>query len=291
MSSSPSLENEKAKHCEHYPYIHANIITTGCCQGIYNCKKCHDETQDHKFGNVTQMQCQFCNETVPFAQTCSHCHAQVCDYICVECTILSDVSTCFHCDKCAMCWNFPMTFPDSVVHREKFHCDRCQICAWKDSHICHPENENGQCCICHQHWKAENIFKNPIVHGYLCGHFMHLNCFNDNNPLSPFHHHEKNFFDQCPCCFKSMMKYDYVELNEYFDQVVKHVIDDGIIDPLDMENGQVDIICNDCGKQSFQVPYRFLYHACQHCQSCNTVIEKYSESISLDLQNISDQIS
>ena len=271
------------EHCIHYPEIHANIITQckQCPQKTFACKKCHDEKQDHpldKSQPLQNMQCTFCDHIGPVGFSCAQCKQKVCVYFCTLCHLISDNEQCFHCDPCGICWN-GKTMPQ---HR---HCETCDICVFSEHHQCQVQNTNGNCCVCHESWKHD--FGNSIVHGGVCGHFMHNQCFYKSILPNPFRPDQQNYFEKCPCCHKSMRLYDHEKINEHLNEMVAHLVSKELLTWNELKNIQVNIECNDCEKKSENVPYRLFYHGCEHCHSCNTSILKYHGDISEDLLQLS----
>ena len=272
---------EKTNHCDHYPDIHAQVIIHG---NEYGCKKCYYEKEKkNDFEKITEMKCDFCLKIGPFQKHCQHCEKQVGNYICLECNILSDQDHCFHCNDCQFCW----IKKDDSFH----HCEQCQICVFGEKHICTEENRDGMCALCQKPWKeSDSFFIKSIVHGQLCGHFMHRSCYEESD------HGYK--IPICPLCDKSMDQFNHEQLNAFFEAFAKHFQlilyqkqnNLPITIPEEAEQSQVfpceklaehdeyydnlvvEIFCNDCRQCSENIKYRFINHACTHCRSCNTKV-------------------
>jgi len=233
------------------------------------------------------MRCTLCDHHVgPVGYQCEKCQRKVCDYFCKHCHLISDNDRCFHCDQCGICWN-GKTFSKTDTNLN-YHCEKCQICVSSKTHICQPENENGKCCICHESWK--HGFKLAVIHGQMCGHFMHHQCFDSLKTMNPLREDGSNFFEKCPCCEKSMILNIHDDLDLYFKEMFQNLIAKELISLEVANNIQVDIHCNDCLQSSEKVPFRLFYHQCPHCRSCNTKISKYHGEIPEDLLELSSLV-
>jgi len=69
----------------------------------------------------------------------------------------------------------------------------------------------------------------------------------------------------CPLCKKSL--FDMKSVWQRIDSLIQHDLM-----PPEFSKVTVDILCNDCNKQSMAVKYHFQYNKCSHCGSYNTNI-------------------
>ena len=236
-----------SSNCKHYQ--RNCMILSPCCNKWFHCRLCHNEDNDHEIDRylISKILCKKCLKIQNASNKCINCGIEFAEYYCNICKLWKSLDTdSFHCEKCNLCW--------LGKKNEFIHCDNCNTCLKKtafDSHTCIKDSIKNICPICN-----EKMFGNtyPVI-PLKCGHYMHLDCFNE---------YSKNEY-KCPLCKKSI----YDKLDALWDQI-----------DIEMENSQMPnefknwishIICNDCEIKSF-VSYHFLYHKCKTCNGYNTNI-------------------
>ena len=118
--------------CSHYK--NQVRIKTNCCQKVFSCKICHDNSSDHKVksSDITRIICNRCDTEQGVSNFCVNCNKDFGSLYCDKCKIwdYTDLEV-FHCDKCNIC---------RVGDKSKyFHCDNCDIgmsICLKDNHKC-----------------------------------------------------------------------------------------------------------------------------------------------------------
>ncbi|XP_006291570.2 E3 ubiquitin-protein ligase MIEL1 isoform X1 [Capsella rubella] len=239
--------------CEHYR--RRCTIRAPCCNLIFPCRHCHNETanslpdpkerHDLVRKNVKQVVCSICQTEQEVAQFCSNCGVCMGDYFCDLCKFFDDDTSKkqFHCDDCGIC---------RVGGRDKFfHCQNCGACYstdLRDKHSCIENSTKNSCPVCYEY-----LFDSvKVAHVLSCGHTMHMDCFNpmiNNNQY------------RCPICSKSMV--DMSSSWQLLDLEIS-------LTKMPVEyNFEVAILCNDCNKGS-KVMFHILGHKCEHCGSYNT---------------------
>ncbi|AYV83817.1 MAG: CHY zinc finger family protein [Hyperionvirus sp.] len=229
------------KECKHYN----NSITlfAACCQKYYDCKRCHNEVNDHVLTGETKIRCDVCLLDQPIAQTCLKCNINLGAYFCEKCIIFeNDLNRkLFHCDQCEIC---------RVGGRENFfHCDECSCCLSiniKSDHKCVQQKLKQNCPVC-----LEYLYTSTIPsHSFACGHPMHVTCLQEYLKQSY----------KCPTCRKSLFPIDSTFLEQ---EILATPMPD------EYKDKKVNIICNDCGSKS-QTSFHIFGHKCQKCNSFNT---------------------
>ncbi|XP_002965961.2 probable E3 ubiquitin-protein ligase RZFP34 [Selaginella moellendorffii] len=241
--------------CAHYR--RRCLIRAPCCNGIFNCRHCHNEAMNaneadpskrhdlprHK---VERVICSLCGLEQDVHQVCSGCGVSMGDYYCSICRFFDDdVSKGqFHCDSCGIC---------RVGGQEKFfHCDKCGCCyavALQKGHSCVENSMHHNCPVCFD-YLFDSISDITVLR---CGHTIHSECLREMTLHAQF---------SCPVCSKSVC--DMSSAWERLDQEIA-----ATPMPDAYRNKLVWILCNDCGGSS-EVPFHIVAHKCLHCYSYNT---------------------
>jgi len=235
--------------CAHY---HRKCkFVTPCCNGVYRCRFCHDEEQDHalKREDVTVVECCKCGERQGVTEFCQKCNLKFGKYFCYECKLYDDEDKQqFHCQGCGIC---------RVGGRDNyFHCHRCDMCLpnhLQGAHKCVEKVSRSNCPVCQEDIHTSRIPSQIPP----CNHLIHKNCFDEM--LSNGHY-------ACPVCGVSM-----INMNEIW-KIYDQDIEDTPM-PEDYYNLYAHIQCRDCSQSSLSI-FHILGIKCVECGSYNTVREK-----------------
>lgn len=239
--------------CKHYN--RGCSIVSPCCQKIFGCRLCHDETiglpptpfdeiHDINRHNIKEVICLSCNKQQQISQYCIGCGKCFGEYYCDVCNFFdNDVEKgIYHCDKCGIC--------RVNNNKEYYHCDNCDQCLsieMQDKHVC-TSIKDELCPVCSEeiHKTVRKIIKNK------CNHWIHIDCMTEMLKSNNY---------RCPLCSKSMI--DLTEHNNYLDfQISMH--------PMPEEcNKIVDILCHECNMKS-NVNFHFYGNKCTNCGTYNT---------------------
>lgn len=235
--------------CNHYN--NSVSIFTECCQKVYSCKICHDNSSNHllKPEDVKKIICNNCNTKQDVNNNCIKCFEKYGTYHCEKCKIWDNTNIdIFHCDKCNLC---------RIGDKSKyFHCDNCDICmslCLKDNHKC-TNLRKSKCPICQE--IIFNSKKSVLV--LECNHIIHKDC------LQKYILSGNTLILTCGICKKSI--FNTKEKTEYLDEILRNNV---------MPNKYMDwiteILCNDCLVKS-KTKYHFMLHKCSNCTSYNTTV-------------------
>jgi len=235
--------------CKHYK--RKCKFVTPCCDGLYRCRFCHDEEQDHTLrrDDVTQVECSRCNHRQEVRETCRKCGLKFGEYFCYECKLYDDEDKQqFHCTGCGIC---------RVGGRENyFHCDRCDMCLpnhLENKHKCVEKVSRSNCPVC-----MEDIHTSRIPSQIPpCNHLIHKTCFEEM--LSSGHY-------ACPVCGVSMM--DMTDVWKLYDKEIQETPM-----PSEYEDMYAAIQCKDCSNSSL-AKFHVLGMKCGACGGYNTVRDK-----------------
>lgn len=129
-------------------------------------------------------------------------------------------------------------------------CNSCMSLSLFNKHKCRQRSLEANCPVCHEY-----LFDSSSpVKELRCGHFMHSGCFASY----------KNYAYTCPMCFKSMG-----DMGVYFEMLDALMAAEEPL-PGHYRNMRQRVHCNDCGKETDNTPFHFVYHKCGACRSYNT---------------------
>jgi len=234
------------------PHYHRKCkFVTPCCDGVYRCRFCHDEEQNHtlKREDVTVVECCQCGERQDVVEFCRKCNLQFGKYFCYECKLYDDEDKQqFHCQGCGIC---------RVGGRKNyFHCHRCDMCLpnhLQGAHKCVEKVSRSNCPVCQEDIHTSRIPSQIPP----CNHLIHKNCFDEM--LSNGHY-------ACPVCGISMINME--EIWKIYD---KDIAETPM--PEDYDNLCARIQCRDCSTASIS-PFHIVGIKCGECGSYNTVRDK-----------------
>jgi len=235
--------------CQHYR--RKCKFVTPCCDGLYRCRFCHDEEQNHTLrrDDVTQVECSQCGERQPVQANCQKCGLQFGQYFCFDCKLYDDEDKQqFHCSGCGIC---------RVGGRSNyFHCHRCDMCLpnhLEGAHKCVEKVSRSNCPVCQEDIHTSRIPSQIPP----CNHLIHKTCFDEM--LSNGHY-------ACPLCGVSMM--DMTDVWKIYDKEITET-------PMPDEYQELyaAIQCRDCFKPSLS-RFHILGMKCIECGSYNTVRDK-----------------
>jgi len=235
--------------CPHYK--RKCKFVTPCCNGVYRCRFCHDEDQNHtlKREDVTMVECSQCGERQGVTEYCRKCNLKFGKYFCYECKLYDDEDKQqFHCKGCGIC---------RVGGRSNyFHCHRCDMCLpnhLQGAHKCVEKVSRSNCPVCQEDIHTSRIPSQIPP----CNHLIHKTCFDDM--LSNGHY-------ACPVCGISMIPMS--EIWKIYDKEIEET-------PMPDEymNLFANILCRDCSQSSLS-PFHILGIKCGECGSYNTTREK-----------------
>ncbi|GMP50246.1 hypothetical protein CsSME_00016943 [Camellia sinensis var. sinensis] len=221
--------------CSHYR--RRCKIRAPCCDEIFDCRHCHNESK---------VICSLCHTEQDVQQNCIQCGVCMGKYYCSKCKFFDDdvSKNQYHCDKCGIC--------RTGGKENFFHCNKCGCCysrLMKDSHICIEKAMHHNCPVCFEYLfeTTKDITVLP------CGHTIHLQCVKEL---------EQHFQYSCPVCSKS-----YCDMSQVWQRLDHEVA----LTPMPQlyKNKMVWILCNDCGETS-EVNFHIVAHKCVKCNSYNT---------------------
>jgi len=258
--------------CQHYR--RKCKFVTPCCNGLYRCRFCHDEEQNHTLrrDDVSLVECSQCGTRQEVRDSCSTCGLKFGQYFCFDCKLYDDEDKQqFHCTGCGIC---------RVGGRENyFHCHRCDMCLpnhLQDNHKCVEKVSRSNCPVCQEDIHTSRIPSQIPP----CNHLIHKTCFDDM--LTNGHY-------ACPVCGVSMM--DMTDVWKIYDREIEET-------PMPEEYQQLcaAIQCRDCSKPGLAA-FHILGMKCPdaNCGSYNTVRDKgplvrrggapaTSETVNLELE-------
>ena len=222
-----------------------------CCKKYYDCKRCHNDAEDHEVNadTIDKIKCDVCNVEQPPSNKCTGCGIEFGTYACMVCKIFESNSgkRSYHCDGCKIC---------RVIgsgSESNFHCEVCDCCfpiETKEGHKCKTNLLNNNCPIC-----LEYLYTS-MESTYLmkCGHTIHGSCLKEYTISGNY---------KCPTCRKSIG--DMQSLFEFLDREIE-------LTPMPDEYKEVPIriLCNDCGVQS-ETFFHVVALKCKNCGSYNTM--------------------
>jgi len=247
----PSQEsgNDDKYRCPHYK--RKCRFVTPCCGGVYRCRFCHDEEQDHPLRreDVNVVECSACGTRQGVTEFCSNCGIKFGMYFCYECKLYDDEDKQqFHCQGCGIC---------RVGGRANyFHCDRCDMCLpnhLEGAHKCVEKVSRGNCPVCQEDIHTSRIPSQIPP----CNHLIHKNCFDDM--LNNGHY-------ACPVCGVSMIPMK--EIWKIYDKDIEETPM-----PEEYRDLYANIKCRDCLQTSL-ASFHILGIKCNECGSYNTVRDK-----------------
>ncbi|KAI7746224.1 hypothetical protein M8C21_032874, partial [Ambrosia artemisiifolia] len=220
-------------------------LVASCCNKLYTCRHCHDDTTDHIMDRkaTTMMMCMKCLIVQPVGPTCStvSCNnLSMARYYCSICKFFDDEREIYHCPHCGIC-----RVGRGLGH-DYFHCMNCNACL-STSHVAHTCISN---CLkmCHEYMFTSTRH----LKGLPCGHVMHSSCFQAYTCC----------YYTCPICNKSLQ-----DMKVYYRMLDSMLAEEEI--PEEYLGRTKDIFCIDCEKEG-SAPSHWLYHKCAHCESYNT---------------------
>merc|ERR1711971_395348 len=90
--------------CKHYK--RKCMFVTPCCNGLYRCRFCHDEAEDHTLTreDVVTVECCDCKVRQGVNENCINCGLKFGQYFCFDCKLYDDEDKQqFHCTGCGIC--------------------------------------------------------------------------------------------------------------------------------------------------------------------------------------------
>jgi len=224
--------------CKYYNNNNLTIYAE-CCNKYVCCRKCHNNTEDHKI-KIYKIKCKVCNKIQDKSNKCINCNTKFAEYYCKKCNVWADLDRHIeHCDKCNNC---------IVSSKGTYHCDKCNICIPKNmqkNHICF---DIQNCAICFEKLEENILFLD-------CSHILHRKCYEKYVETCC-----KNYIFNCPICRKTAIGRDIT--NETIEKMKPYF-------PLSTQ--RKDIRCNDCSKDS-NVKYIPKFNMCKYCKSYNTYV-------------------
>jgi len=232
--------------CQHYR--RKCKFVTPCCNGLYRCRFCHDEEENHTLrrDDVSMVECSQCEMRQEVRENCSNCGLKFGQYFCFDCKLYDDEDKQqFHCTGCGIC---------RVGGRDNyFHCHRCDMCLpnhLQGAHKCVEKVSRSNCPVCQEDIHTSRIPSQIPP----CNHLIHKTCFDEM--LTNGHY-------ACPVCGVSMM--DMTDVWKIYDREIVET---------PMPNEYLDmcaaIQCRDCSKPSLSL-FHILGMKCGECGSYNTV--------------------
>jgi len=247
-----SLEETKANlGCSHYK--RKCKLMAPCCQKTYNCRFCHDESEENHTMDrkaVEQVECLGCCLLQPLA---SQCKDEVCGlvfgsaYFCLICKLFDDTQKGqFHCDGCGIC---------RAGGRDSFeHCDTCGLCLpINKPHKCISGSSKTNCPVC-----MEDIHTSRVgAHVPPCSHLLHNTCYVQM---------VSNGLYACPTCGLSMQ-----DMSRVWKDIDRDVAETPM--PREYQGLFRNILCRDCNTSSM-APFHVVGMKCVPCGSYNTTLDK-----------------
>ncbi len=232
------------------------LLEAPCCEKLFPCRFCHDESQDHKIDRyvIENIACISCREVQPVAKECRKCNQEMAHYFCKKCNFFDNDTTkdIFHCDKCNICRIGKST--------DYIHCDKCNACwhiSLENNHKCIENSLDSNCPICNEYL----FFSVTPVMLAVCGHPIHVECYEKYIKV--------NY--TCPICSKSLcdMSSNISRVDEFMENSQM---------PEEFQHMKSNIICCDC-EEHCTVPFHFSYHKCINCGSYNTKVKSTESDV------------
>ncbi|KAL4584008.1 hypothetical protein LXL04_008597 [Taraxacum kok-saghyz] len=222
--------------CQHYKR-NCKVVAS-CCNKLFSCSRCHDETADHLMDRkaTTMMMCMKCLITQPVGPTCStvSCNnLSMARYYCSICKLFDDERQIYHCPYCNLCR------VGEGLGIDYFHCMNCNACMSQSLsvHICKENCLEDNCPICHKY-----IFTSSSpIKALPCGHIMHSSCFMEYTC--------SNY--TCPTCSKSLGN-----MQAYFAMLDAMLAEETIPEE-DSGRTQTLMALSDC-RDMFEVPLNIM---------------------------------
>lgn len=174
--------------CKHY--LRSCKLRHPATGQLFTCRLCCEEVRSshkHAYGSipvldrhaVKEVLCMKCGSLQPAGPKCVNpdCESagsRFAKYFCSICNLYDDDEhkTIYHCPYCNVCRK------GKGLGIDFRHCMRCNACILineYDTHVCIPQRLQGNCPICN-----ESMFESTEpLRGMVCGHVMHLNCYNE----------------------------------------------------------------------------------------------------------------
>lgn len=253
LDRSPSYTPTGEFGCVHYR--RACKLRAPCCGRLYPCRLCHDQAlTDHAMDRyaVAEICCMRCGELQPPARTCRnpHCRHVFSAYYCDICRLYDDDvgKAIYHCPYCNVC---RLGKGLGIDFRHCMTCNACvSLAVPPERHKCIEQALQRDCPVC-----SEPLFTSTTHYKVLsCGHSMHRQCYNAYRQTAY----------TCPICKKSME-----DMSSHFAGL--DLLLQAYPMPPEFATWRSDVLCQDCGEESRNIPYHFLYHKCANgCGSYNT---------------------
>ncbi len=239
--------------CRHYR--RACKLRATCCGRLYSCRLCHDEaTGDHAMDRyaVTEICCMRCGELQPPTSACRNaaCGGKFSAYYCDICRLYDDDAgkAIYHCPYCNVC---RLGKGLGIDFRHCMTCNACvSLAVAPERHKCIEQALQRDCPVC-----SEPLFTSTTHYKVLsfCGHSMHRECYEAYRQTAY----------TCPICKKSME-----DMTSHFAGL--DLLLQAYPMPPEFASWRSDVLCQDCGEESRDIAYHFLYHKCGGCGSYNT---------------------
>ncbi|XP_043815502.1 E3 ubiquitin-protein ligase RZFP34 isoform X2 [Manihot esculenta] len=230
--------------CSHYR--RRCKIRAPCCDEIFDCRHCHNESKNSMEVNPLDRHDVPRHELKRIQQYCIQCGVCMGKYFCSKCNFFDDdvSKQQYHCDECGIC--------RTGGEKNFFHCNRCGCCysiLLKDSHNCVERAMHHNCPVCFEFLfdTTKDITVLP------CGHTIHLECVKQM---------KRHFQYACPVCSKS-----YCDMSCVWEKLDQEVASTPM--PQIYQNKMIWILCNDCGEKS-EVIFHIVAQKCMRCNSYNT---------------------
>lgn len=256
LSTSAELElDRKVTHhkpdvlgCQHYP--RRCKIMAACCNQLFTCRICHDESvTGHTINRhaTERVLCMECGTLQAVAEICIKCSVPFARYFCHICKFYDDTEgkEIYHCKECGIC---------RIGSTENtFHCNECGVCMRTElrEHRHIEKALHSDCPIC-----SENMFNSrDSIHYLRCGHSIHFKCVELLYRQGGY---------GCPVCKKSLR--DFSAYWRRFDRALS-----ARPMPSIFANAKSLTFCNDCEMKT-ESPFHYLGAKCQNCGSYNTTV-------------------
>jgi len=202
---------------------------------------------------VTEICCMHCGELQPPARACRNqgCRQVFSAYYCNICRLYDDAAgkAIYHCPYCNVC---RLGKGLGIDFRHCMTCNACvSLAVAPERHKCIEQALQRDCPVC-----SEPLFTSTTHYKVLslCGHSMHRQCYEAYRQTAY----------TCPICKKSME-----DMTSHFAGL--DLLLQAYPMPSEFAAWRSDVLCQDCGEESRDAPYHFLYHKCAGgCGSYNT---------------------
>lgn len=194
-----------------------------------------------------------CGELQPPARACRNqvCRQVFSAYYCDICRLYDDAAgkAIYHCPYCNVC---RLGKGLGIDFRHCMTCNACvSLAVAPERHKCIEQALQRDCPVC-----SEPLFTSTTHYKVLslCGHSMHRQCYEAYRQTAY----------TCPICKKSME-----DMTSHFAGL--DLLLQAYPMPSEFAAWRSDVLCQDCGEESRDIPYHFLYHKCAGgCGSYNT---------------------